>query len=74
MQYLCIDTYYDESHTLDIESYIPSMYKTLGEYEADKFNAKLLIMSNKAIPKEMFNRLLDARKELEQKGILETIT
>lgn len=59
------DTIHDSKHTNKV--IVPSMYNTIDEYEADKFEVRLLLAANKEIPKELFNKLLAAHKELENK-------
>ena len=73
LNYLGIAEYYDQPTTTYINKYVPTVYKSIEEYESDKFNARMLIDLNKPIPKELERKLVTARKELEKHGILELL-
>lgn len=51
----------------------PSMYKSIQEYNAEKQYAEDCIYNGIEIPHSIVQRLVAARKELEQQGILEPI-
>jgi len=60
-------TYYDSANSSN--EFVPSMYNTYGEYNVDIALANKLLMENKDIPKELEQRLISARKELQDKGL-----
>lgn len=73
LEYLGIIEYYDQSETVYISEYIPTRYKSIEAYESDKFTARMLIDSNKPIPKELEQKLVIAKQELERYGVLESL-
>lgn len=73
LNYLGITEYYDQPTTTYINEYVSTVYKSIEEYESDKFNARMLIDLNKPIPNELKRKLVTARKELEEHGILEPL-
>ena len=66
---LGIKTIYDDTQCKQY-SYIPSMYSSIEEYERDKDKADYLITIDKPIPNELYDKLVQARLELESKGLL----
>lgn len=62
-------TYYDDSTAIRASKYIPSMYESSFEYNRDKSLAKKLIEEHKEIPQDLYNRLVQARKELQERGL-----
>ena len=70
---LGIILFYDDTHTT-LETYTPSMYTSIEKYEEEKSKANYYININKPIPKDMEARLIAARIELENKGLLEKYT
>ena len=60
-------TYYDSANYSN--EFVPSMYNTYGEYNLDIELANKLLMENKEIPKELEQKLISARKELQDKGL-----
>lgn len=59
--------YYDSSKSS--RDFVPSMYKTYGEYSLDMDKANKLLMENKKIPKELEQKLIKARIEMQNKGL-----
>lgn len=59
--------YYDSSKSS--KDFIPSMYKTYGEYSLDMDKANKLLIENKEIPKELEQKLIKARIEMKNKGL-----
>ena len=70
---LGIQTVYDNSYS-DENKYIPSMYSSTDEYEHDKLIVDNLITMNKPIPQVLEDKLIRARIELENEGLLEPYT
>lgn len=64
---------YDSTYT-ESKEYVPSMYSSIDAYEYDKYIAENLILFNKPIPKELEDKLIRARLELENIGLLEPYT
>lgn len=66
---LGLDIIYDENVSQQTVNNIkiPSGYKSIQAYEADKKEALLILSCGDDLPKELFNKLLAARKELENK-------
>ena len=62
-----LETAYDSMKSSS--DFIPSMYNTYGEYSLDIEIANRLLMENKEIPKELEQRLISARKEMQEKGL-----
>ena len=67
---LGIQTIYDAAHN-NVDSYKPSMYSSIQKYEEEKSKAHLFITMNKSVPKDMEQRLIAARIELENLGLIE---
>lgn len=69
--YLGIVEYFDSPNTHKdmIERYVPSNYNSLEEYERDKHTAYMTVCSGKKLKKELEVKLVNARKELESKGL-----
>ena len=68
---LGIYTTYDAIQSNNHNRYAPSMYSSLDEYELDKNEADNYIYNNKSVPKQLEQKLIAARIELENKGLLE---
>lgn len=62
-----IPNYYD-SNTSD-NGFIPSMYTCYGEYLEDKIRARRLIDNKQEIPKDLYNRLVQAKAEIKKHNI-----
>lgn len=62
---------YDEVQGHKHKNYVPSVYKSLDEYEIDKSEANIFIYNNRTVPKPLADKLIAARKELESLGLLE---
>lgn len=54
-------------------SEIPRNYKTYIEYVQDKNKAEYYIRNKMDIPPQLFNKLVEARVDLESRGILEPL-
>lgn len=59
-----------DSNSIGNDIGTPSNYRSLMEYEYDKDIANNYIIECKEVPEDLRNRLLIARKELEDRGIL----
>lgn len=68
---LGIYTTYDAVQSNNHNNYVPSMYSSLDEYELDKGEADNYIYNNKPVPKQLEQKLIAARIELENKGLLQ---
>jgi len=51
---------------------LPVNYTSYIEYTKDKYEASTLIDSNQQIPKELYDKLVIARIDLQKRGILPT--
>lgn len=70
--YLGIDIFYDDASVT--KEYTPSVYKSQNEYESDKLKAECYICNNKPVPQTLQNKLVAARIELENKGLIKRYT
>ena len=61
---------YDAAYN-SADNYKPSMYSSLQKYEEEKNKAHLFITMEKHVPKDMEQRLIAARIELENMGLLD---
>lgn len=57
----------------DYEIVIPSNYRTEHEYENDKSLADSFIFKDMSVPKDLANKLIAARRDLEKRGLKEPI-
>lgn len=76
LEILGIPTYFDSSSNNDIKNKeklflsTSTLYKSLWEYNIDKSKASILINDNKPIPDDLYKKLVQTKKELEDAGIL----
>jgi hypothetical protein len=64
---LDIDPYYNELSLQHDDIINTKYYKTYSDYEKDKIRARLIIEDNKELPKELYEKLLYTKKELESR-------
>ena len=67
---LGIYTVYDDVQNKKVVGYIPSMYKSLDEYEIDKSEADNYIYNNQPVPDALASKLIAARIELEKRNLI----
>jgi hypothetical protein len=65
---LDIDPYYTDSTVSNNSVINTKFYKTYSDYERDKVIARLLIEDNKELPKELYEKLLYTKQELESRS------
>lgn len=64
MNKLGVAPYYTEYESEYKHKVNLKFYKTLGEYEADRLEARMLILEDKPIPQDLYDRLLYTKQEL----------